>query len=141
MPWGKHKGVSLNRVPRDYLVWALNNADSMSPDLRAVIERILGITPEEGKQEDPGNSSLRQAWEASVRKVKELERKIKTLEAQLGSNEPLKLSDTDQFRRIVKGWYRAMSLIYHPDRGGSKESQAILNVCYSELNRRLESEA
>lgn len=140
MPWGKHKGVPINRVPRDYLVWAINNADAMRPELRAVIQLVLGITPEEGKQEDPAAHGLREAWAAATRKVREQEQEIKALRAQLAAGASLNLGDVDRFRGLVKQWYRAMSLIYHPDRGGTREAQAILNACYSDLTRRLEGD-
>lgn len=142
-PWGKHKGVPIGRVPRDYLIWALNNADAMRPELRTVIQSVLGIAPEEGKQEEPANqeaNNLRRAWEHAVKRVKEQQAEIKALKAQLATAASVTMGDVDQFRRVIKGWYRAMSLVYHPDRGGTKESQAILNACYSDLIRRLEGD-
>jgi hypothetical protein len=33
----------------------------------------------------------------------------------------------------LKGWYRRMSLKYHPDRGGSNEAQVVVNDCYESL--------
>jgi hypothetical protein len=102
-PWGKHKGTPVNRVPRDYLVWAVNNADHMRPELKAVVCQVLGITPDETKQgnEDPAASGLREAWEAATRRVREQEREIKGLKAQLATGARLKRSDTDRFRAIL----------------------------------------
>lgn len=41
MPFGKHKGKSLEDVPSGYLRWALENADIRQPELRLAIERIV----------------------------------------------------------------------------------------------------
>lgn len=142
-PWGKHKGVPINRVPRDYLVWAVNNADHMRDDLKAVVCLVLGITPPPGEpkqEQDPAAPGLREAWAAATRKVKDQERELKDLRARLAAPTTMKLTDPDRFRVIVKQFFRSMSLIYHPDRGGSVESQAILNACYSDLSRRLEGD-
>lgn len=49
MPWGKHKGIPIDQVPRDYLVWALKNMDACRPDherywpeYTAVLESLVG---------------------------------------------------------------------------------------------------
>jgi hypothetical protein len=43
MPFGKHRGEELSEIPDDYLVWCLDNCDSMSPTLRKAIEAHLKI--------------------------------------------------------------------------------------------------
>lgn len=43
MPFGKHRGEELGNIPRDYLLWVLDNCDNISPTLRDEIRRILGI--------------------------------------------------------------------------------------------------
>lgn len=49
MPWGKYKGIPIDQVPRDYLVWALKNMDACRPDherfwpeYTAVLEGLVG---------------------------------------------------------------------------------------------------
>lgn len=42
MPFGKHRGVSIDRVPRDYLEWVLDNCTHISAHLRRSIEEIVG---------------------------------------------------------------------------------------------------
>lgn len=49
MPWGKHKGIVLGAVPRDYLVWCLKNMDACNqdsgkfwPEFRETIEALVG---------------------------------------------------------------------------------------------------
>jgi hypothetical protein len=38
LPFGKHKGQPLSSVPGSYLWWLLEDCDSLSDDLRVVIE-------------------------------------------------------------------------------------------------------
>lgn len=43
MPFGsKHRGKPMSEVPRDYLVWALNNMADLDDDMRMTIKNILG---------------------------------------------------------------------------------------------------
>ena len=44
MPFGKHRGMPLNRVPPDYLVWVLDNVDLTNrPTLEEEIRIQLGL--------------------------------------------------------------------------------------------------
>ena len=43
MPFGKHKHKLLEDVPRDYLLWVLDNCDNLSPTLKAEVRRVLGV--------------------------------------------------------------------------------------------------
>ena len=45
MPFGKYKGRPLSSVPDDYLLWVLDNVESLSPTLRRAIEARLGVAP------------------------------------------------------------------------------------------------
>ena len=42
MPFGKHRGVALTDIPRDYLRWALMNMTNLDADLRYSLECALG---------------------------------------------------------------------------------------------------
>jgi Putative quorum-sensing-regulated virulence factor len=44
MPFGKHRGVRLELVPPDYLLWCLDNVEKLSPTLRHAIRERLGLT-------------------------------------------------------------------------------------------------
>lgn len=147
MPWGKHKGKPLKEVPRDYLKWAVNNADAMSPELRAAIEAELGMLP---GVTTPGEKTpmddLRDLLAETRRKLKEEERlraelgkEVCDLKAQLRETARDKVTDADVFRRVVKQWFGAMSRKFHPDLGGSVEKQVIVNACYQDLMGRLEA--
>ncbi len=43
MPFGKHKGKRLDEVPPNYLLWALDNMDRLSPTLRSAMEDVLEV--------------------------------------------------------------------------------------------------
>ena len=138
MPWGKHKGKPLDQVPRDYLNWAVRNADHMSPELRAQIEQNLGMFP--------GSTTPPPPDPKEVKRIKELEQQVREMEGQLRTAErgarvaaKDQPTDLDLFRRIVKQWFGAMSRKFHPDLGGSAEKQAVLNQCYQDLIRRLDN--
>jgi hypothetical protein len=54
MPWGKHKGTSLEDVPSDYLLW-VNNQEWIAswPELQAYIKKNIDQLREEaGEEED-----------------------------------------------------------------------------------------
>ena len=44
MPFGKHKGVPLNKIPRGYLGWILTNL-TLNPNLKRDIEAIYKGKP------------------------------------------------------------------------------------------------
>lgn len=46
MPFGKHRGKDLADIPDDYLVWVLDNCETISPTLRRAIEARLDIEAE-----------------------------------------------------------------------------------------------
>ena len=41
MPFGKHKGKALSKIPVDYLLWCLDNATALSRQLRRAIETVV----------------------------------------------------------------------------------------------------
>jgi hypothetical protein len=41
LPFKKYRGARLDEVPIDYLLWLLDNVDTMSRSLRKAIERFL----------------------------------------------------------------------------------------------------
>ena len=152
MPWGKHKGVPLDKVPRDYLEWAVRNADKMRPALRADIERILGLppsstvpTPERDGKPSPhagGNGTAVPQGSSSKDRavIQELQSRIRNLEGELRSlrADRDRPTDMEKFRRVVKVWFTTMSRKFHPDMGGSPEKQITLNLCYQDLWKRIQ---
>jgi hypothetical protein len=161
MPWGKHKGKPLNEVPRDYLVWAIENAEIMKPDLRREIETFLGLPigstgpppskPGDVKLNDiKANETLTEdeksiikqmktAWGKDQARLKELEKENRELRAELEAVKKNTPTDSDVFRRIVKQAFAAMSRRFHPDMGGSQEKQTVVNLCFRDLLSRLET--
>lgn len=46
MPFGRHRGQTIDEIPRSYLRWVLENCHSISPHLRAAIADQLGERPQ-----------------------------------------------------------------------------------------------
>lgn len=156
MPWGKHKGTPLDKVPRDYLTWAIHNADAMRPELRLEIEKTLGLLPgstgpppekpsevkpdpDASPEEKRQIKDLKSGWSKDQARIRELEKENRELRAELAVSRKDKPTDHESFRRILKQWFGAMSRKFHPDMGGSAEKQTVLNLCYQDLTRRLGS--
>jgi len=45
-PWGKHKGVEMEKVPYSYITWVINNATNIDRDLAYTIKLIWGLEKE-----------------------------------------------------------------------------------------------
>lgn len=147
MWFGKHKGVPICRVPRDYLTWALAKADRVDDDQRRVLTEALGLPPGLPLAEDDTpavNGStveldyLRRQLGKAEAKARKLEQELADLRAEAKLADRMTILDLDRVRAVVKQWFRAQSLLHHPDRGGSKERQALVNVAYQDLMKRLE---
>jgi len=113
MPWGKWKGYPIEEVPHDYMRWAVRNADAMSDELRAAMEKILELAPG-----STGKSRL-MALERENESLK------KRLEFSRGETE-----------RILKQSYGEMSRRFHPDAGGSNESQIVVNLIFEDIRQK-----
>lgn len=48
MLWGKHNGEPLEDLPTDYIVWLLENAESMGPGLTEELQNQLKLRNGEG---------------------------------------------------------------------------------------------
>jgi hypothetical protein len=200
MPWGKHAGTPLSRVPPDYLRWAVRSADKLTGDLRRAVLEVLGqaepqplLHPENGQpahdvspsetgsaaapEPAPENGAAdliafrdrldmlarenvklraelavarkaladaRMALSGASREIVILQTEIRQAELRAQRKtpsrptEPIRISNLDRMRIVIKQWFRAESLLHHPDRGGSKEKQALINTAYQDLMKRLE---
>lgn len=47
MPFGKYRGVNLEEIPQDYLLWTYENINFRSKTLKCEIESILNISSHE----------------------------------------------------------------------------------------------
>jgi len=45
MPFGKHAGKDVAKVPVSYLQWALANVSRLDPDVKAAMEKVVGEAP------------------------------------------------------------------------------------------------
>ena len=146
MPFGKHKGQQLGEIPRNYLQWLLT-LDDLQPALRSEAQRVLhGIgaattnttkaSTSTGQriQDDPDHDlaeMLADAQEVIDRQNNRLfELELELIQLRHGATPAV--AD-----KVVKGWYRELSMKYHPDRGGSNDAQAIVNDAYERLVKAL----
>ena len=136
MPWGKHRGTPIGQIPRSYMTWCIENADSLPDDLRRSFEWMTGKSVGSTKVKadtvfkdppfQPGSNGYRNG-KGYKRPPDPPKTPPPPSEARIAS-----------LRGLVKSWYRNQSLLYHPDRGGSVEKQKILNECYRTLNVEIE---
>lgn len=173
MPWGKHKGLPIEQIPRDYLVWSLKNMDSCNPqherywpEFTTILEGIVGSQPTSPRpatptitlagllsilaargiklsvkereliMDDPGGSGVTLPSEI-VEAIQGHKTALKALVSLVERPAPgvgsAKVHWGADLRCRVKAWYGAMSRQFHPDSGGSNESQKAVNACYQSL--------
>lgn len=156
MPWGKHKGKPIDEVPADYLEWALKNASNLNDQLRAEIEKQLGLLPGSTKTApDEEIRVLRNELERHkamhkvvMEEVEGLRRENRRLLQQISLVTGLGYSGArpatinvhpkvDALRAIVKGLYRRLTLANHPDRGGSAEAMRIVVDVFRTLDEEI----
>ena len=114
MPFGKHKGKRLNKLPTDYLVWCRDKCDNLTDELRAAVEAELADRSDTPKEE--ADEPVAQVEIARPPKVS-----------------PLGQSLAGDVRMI----FRNLALKYHPDRGGSHEAMRGLNEFHDQLQELL----
>jgi hypothetical protein len=107
MPFGKHKGKSLEDIPASYLCWVLRECESAERWLKeAIIDDLRGRGVSAncwagGRGQEPSSA---------------------TSAGGLVSWEP-----------VVAKWYREMTLTFHPDRGGSHEAMVAVSQAHDRL--------
>jgi hypothetical protein len=116
MPFGKHKGESIENLPADYLLWLYNNVDLDRWGIRCPVEAALGMDDEDVEDNEPAVGVLEERLEQVIREKQQVEQRL--LESQ-GELRKLK----DRFRLA----YRRLSFVCHPDRGGSHDVMVLVN--------------
>jgi hypothetical protein len=102
MPFGKWKGHTLDDIPVDYLIWVLDNVETLSPFLRDEIERHLRGDNEEYSR------GYRDGFRAG-QVIREQAPRL------------------DHVKQAVQKWHREVSLRFHPDRGGDARVMRVVN--------------
>lgn len=129
MPFGKHKGKPLEKVPRDYLEWLVGTVEDQ-PDLVAAAKRVLNHEDKKAKAAKPETDS------ASAESVENLQFENSLLKGDVAwlSKENKRLAEENE--KLINqahapswwgGWFRAIVMLAHPDRGGSDKLMALLN--------------
>jgi hypothetical protein len=114
MPFGEHKGNPIDTVDTGYLRWWLKKMDS--DGLRAEYRE-----------------SVRAVLEARGDRLPEPRAPDKSTNG-IGSARLLFAAET---RQMLKAWYGRMTMKFHPDKGGTDESQRVVNECYQALMEEL----
>lgn len=97
MPFGKYKGVSLDKIPDHYLLWALDNCEQISDTLRQAIRAQLRV--------DVGYSSRTPDWEEIVQ----------TWYQQMARDyQPEKVGSVEPLRAINAGYARLRRMLGMP---------------------------
>jgi hypothetical protein len=115
MPFGKHKDLDMMEVRTSYLVWCLFEMENLYPATRRMIEQELAARAR-------GWGWLAPCWAAEFRRGFEAGR----------------LAGNDAEPRVpeeVAACFRRLCLRYHPDRGGSTETQTALNELYEAVRQ------
>jgi Putative quorum-sensing-regulated virulence factor len=128
MPWGKYKGVPLQEVPSDYLLWCLDNAQNMGRNLRDAIRTHLGLPPEPGVDGDARNPPRAKPPPAPPRPAPPRP-PPRTVPLQIQGIDPEKLD------KIVATWWKRVARQHHPDVGGQHEVFVALNNAHEELKK------
>lgn len=157
MPWGKHKGKTIDQVPADYLQWAIRNAENINDEMRGEIERQLGLLPGSTKTSPEEEirvlrnqiNKLKAEKAVAEERLDEMRRTLSRVNLELadlkawprpglliGGNRTPKL---DELRGVLKRWYRQLSLKFHPDRGGTNEAAIVVNEAYRTLMQEIET--
>jgi hypothetical protein len=110
MPFGRYKDWPLDKVPEDYLQWAIDEIDFRSPQLRRAITRELESRAS-GYYSAQSSSSGRIAVPDAHRQF---------------------------LKEILRLGFRAASLRHHPDTGGSGDAFRALHDAFEWLTERLE---
>jgi hypothetical protein len=104
MPFGKYRGRLLTEIPQSYLCWVLTNCENITWQLRMEIRAIVDKARQDARQDARGQAP--------------------------DGSKPPELID---WSGILTTWYRAMSLRFHPDRGGTTEAMVAVNMGYEKL--------
>jgi uncharacterized protein (DUF3820 family) len=121
MPFGKHKGEQVHKLPKDYLGWLLNNA-TLRPYLKMEICQVLGVSYNHLAELQDTIERLRAENESLQTERDSL--KVRTVE--------MGLMDEDLTRAL-----RQFALKWHPDRGGSRDKMAAANDIFESLRATL----
>lgn len=103
MPWGKHKGWSIDDLPDGYVLWALYQSNIHDDDLLdALKEEVLSRWPDRAP--------------------------VKYYRMNMGSS-----CQQVSIPERAKKAYREVAIMFHPDKGGDVEAMKAINVFYDML--------
>jgi hypothetical protein len=117
MPFGKHKGRPISALPTGYLCW-LTTLEDLKWYLREAVEAELRRRPDAVEQDDDDDDDRHHRHHRPEPKAPAL----------------------PAWEPVVRQWHREMSLLFHPDKGGTCEAMQAVNAGADKL-RKLFAEA
>jgi hypothetical protein len=108
MPFGKHRGKRLPKVPTEYLIWCRDSCGSVTEELRAQIEAEL---------------ARRENRPAPVEELAISVPSVSPLGQMLAGN--------------IRMMFKNLAMKYHPDRGGSQGAMMALNELHDQVQELL----
>lgn len=129
--FGRYKGTAFSKIPKDYLQWALNNANRASKADREGICKALGIKTDQ----------LKEVKAEHKREVEQLTRKVERLQSEVerwreAAHTFAEIATVDDAPAIdYSASYRKYAKKYHPDRGGTIGQMAVVNEIFDELRK------
>jgi hypothetical protein len=123
MPFGKHYGEPLCRVPSRYLAWVLRECWIIDPELRSAIRDEVRRRTANARQAAGNDGDASQG------------------PAGPGNNSgSMAVVSRTELRDIIRRWYRQLAFEYHPDRTQNREAAAAINVARDRLLEALQIE-
>lgn len=127
MPFGKHKGTSIENVPDGYLDWLLS-LDDLRPPLKDWVAEEAQIREE--LDEERHRARFRAAQAQGYEEGRRLRPPTKKVPDGLER----------AVRDILKRGYRACAVAHHPDHGGSTDKMQAINEANEWLVKNLRLE-
>lgn len=118
MPWGKYKGKLFTQIPCDYLDWVATEAKATTESLRQSILDYLHQEEDDTDEDAVFIEELKAELSQAKKRVAQLEREL---------DHVAELQKRSTPHKDYMAWYRRMSLLCHPDRGGTHELMVLLN--------------
>lgn len=119
MPFGKHKGEKVSGLPLAYLKWL--DGINLGPNLRNAVTQALRQNGQEPTKEGDKDMLLLK----TLSKLDEAQRRIHQLETDITL---LQMTpNQDITKDIFPKWYKEISMMAHPDRGGDTKIMQKIN--------------
>ncbi len=137
--WGRHKGTPYRDIPKGWLRWALEKSSCVTPAERRIMEELIGaVVPG-----PDGPVSILPEQKIAKTRIAQLEEELAVAKSEWLRWQKLfhDLQDaaaaTVDVQQAIREAYWELARQYHPDHGGNEHDQAVLDLIFEELRKRL----